>query len=178
MGLDAYAGVLVLKNKPAKEVDIEMRPLNERICVARLVSDTDPTSVRNESFTVDEDTDPGELATANCPDGYHVDDITAGEPDGNPDYVSHEEHCYWRKCRQLQGWMQELYDEKGGATKDFNVATLLLNSKDIDSLELAISDGTLAGRDDRGFFWGGLPLGRGRRVPNQDLHSCCPRGTG
>jgi hypothetical protein len=56
---------------------------------------------------------------------------------------------YWRKHHRLHDWMQRLYVAKGGQNPDFNVASLALNSADLDALEMRLR--------------GGRPLPRSRR---------------
>lgn len=43
--------------------------------------------------------------------------------------------AYWRKFNNLHGWMQDLYNTKGGTDPEFNCATLRLMPEDIDKLE-------------------------------------------
>lgn len=66
--------------------------------------------------------------------------------------------AYWRKNRQLNGWMQDLYIKKHSNDKDFdesfNCKKLELDADDIHALIADIEDGCLAERDDHGFFWG------------------------
>lgn len=67
--------------------------------------------------------------------------------------------AYWRKCRQLQGWMTEQYVHAGGGDAQFNCATLRLTPDILNALELAMNGGELAARDnDNGFFWGSYPF--------------------
>ena len=44
------------------------------------------------------------------------------------------EIAYWRKHANLQGWMQELYADRGG-TGDFNCVPVALDNDDLDRLE-------------------------------------------
>lgn len=53
------------------------------------------------------------------------------------DKDSGTEIAYWRKHSSLQGWMEELYRSKGGQ-EEFNCVNVRLESKDLESLELAI----------------------------------------
>ena len=61
------------------------------------------------------------------------------ENSGEWNRVIPEEDCseiaYWRKHHDLQGWMQNLYIEKGGTSSYFNCDKLLLTSEDLDRLE-------------------------------------------
>ena len=59
--------------------------------------------------------------------------------------------AYWRKHPNLHGWMERLYRSKGG-TDEFNVVKVALTEKDINDLEVAVSDGKLP--DTSGFFFG------------------------
>tara|TARA_R110000824_G_scaffold142854_2_gene310177 strand:- start:466 stop:825 length:360 start_codon:yes stop_codon:yes gene_type:complete len=61
------------------------------------------------------------------------------------------EIAYWRKHPNLQGWMENLYREKGG-TKEFNCIDLELDKNDIDRLEIDINNNDLP--TTMGFFFG------------------------
>jgi hypothetical protein len=63
-----------------------------------------------------------------------------------------EEIHYWRKHPNLRGWMQNLYDAKGGTESNFNGDCVVLDSEDLDNLEQDIKDGNLP--DTSGFFFG------------------------
>lgn len=65
--------------------------------------------------------------------------------------LENEELAYWRKHPNLQGWMEELYHEKGG-TEDFNCVEVELTLEDLDALEKCVSDGGLP--PTTGFFFG------------------------
>ena len=57
--------------------------------------------------------------------------------------------AYWRKHANLEGWMAELYEKRGG--KDiFNCVELRLFEDDIAALEEQYQNLT----DVKGFFWG------------------------
>lgn len=70
------------------------------------------------------------------------------------------ELAYWRKHPNLQGWMEQLWEEKGrpnwdgesNPMGDFNCVRLPLTAEDIDALESAITEGTLP--ETAGFFFG------------------------
>ena len=64
-----------------------------------------------------------------------------------------EEIAYWRKHPNLQGWMENLWIEKGaqGGT-EFNCVELELTLEDIDRLEQDIRDELLPST--QGFFFG------------------------
>jgi hypothetical protein len=59
---------------------------------------------------------------------------------------------YWRKHPNLHGWIQNLYDAKGGTSSDFNGDCVILDSEDLDNLEEDIKGGNLP--DTSGFFFG------------------------
>jgi hypothetical protein len=63
-----------------------------------------------------------------------------------------EDLAYWRKHPNLQGFMENLYVEKGG-TKEFNCVDLELTLEDIDELEKAVKGSDLP--ETGGFFFGG-----------------------
>ena len=63
-----------------------------------------------------------------------------------------DEVAYWRKHPNLHGWMQNLYDMKGGTSSDFNGDCVVLDSEDLDNLEADIKAGNLP--DTSGFFFG------------------------
>jgi hypothetical protein len=67
------------------------------------------------------------------------------------DYLQQKLH-YWRKHPNLHGWMQRLYEAKGGQDRDFNLSAVALNRADLDALEVAIKAGDLPGTG--GFFFG------------------------
>ncbi len=58
----------------------------------------------------------------------------------------------WRKFNHLHGWMQRLYDAKGGASPDFNCNTVRITAPEIDLLEVAWTNGELTATE--GFFFG------------------------
>ncbi len=63
-----------------------------------------------------------------------------------------EEVHYWRKHPNLHGWMQKLYDMKGGTSDSFNGDCVILDIEDLDNLEQDIRDHNLP--DTSGFFFG------------------------
>ena len=71
-----------------------------------------------------------------------------------------EQICDWRKHNRLQGWMQQLWEDKGcpnantegNEMGDFNCVELQLTAQDIDNLEYAIENFELP--ESSGFFWG------------------------
>ena len=70
------------------------------------------------------------------------------------DYYEYEESrelAYWRKHPNLQGWMQELYHEKGGEG-EFNCVDVELTLEDLDALEQSLDEEALP--DTVGFFFG------------------------
>ena len=63
-----------------------------------------------------------------------------------------EEVHYWRKHPNLHGWMQNLYDAKGGTQSNFNGDCVVLDNEDLDNLEHDLEQGDLP--DTTGFFFG------------------------
>ena len=66
------------------------------------------------------------------------------------------EFAYWRKFNHLHGWMNKLYDKKGGTSLSFNCDTVRLMPEDIDVLESLASLKALPATP--GFFFGGDDL--------------------
>lgn len=87
------------------------------------------------------------------------------------------EIAYWRKHPNLQGWMEQLWNEKGrpgGGSgqepdwgSDFNGVELELTWEDIDRLEQAVRDSALPST--QGFFFGNPSDDHYRE---QDLEFC------
>ena len=72
---------------------------------------------------------------------------------------SRQEISYWRKHPNLQGWMNNLWIEKGmpGTGNDdavFNGIELELTWDDIDKLEKDIKSGVVSNMNTTGFFFG------------------------
>lgn len=70
---------------------------------------------------------------------YAIDksDITGENPDAQTDICTNiikPELAYWRKEYQLHDWMHDLYDSKGGVSKEFNCNTVVLTTKDLNKL--------------------------------------------
>jgi len=63
----------------------------------------------------------------------------------------YEELHTWRKHPNLHGWMEALYDEKGG-TELFNCVPLVLTPEDLDRLEADVRAANLPHTE--GFFFG------------------------
>ena len=81
---------------------------------------------------------------------------TKSQPETDVDFSldeenSGEEICYWRKHPNLHGWMENLYDQKGG-TEEFNCVNVKLNSDDLDALERDLNAARLP--QTSGFFFG------------------------
>lgn len=78
----------------------------------------------------------------------------------NPNMAKPQDLCYWRKHPNLQGWMEQLWIEKGkpnsydGNPDMFNGVELELSWEDIDRLEKDINQGNVAELNTRGFFFG------------------------
>ena len=70
------------------------------------------------------------------------------DEDGNWDQI---ELAEWRKHPHLQGFMKNLYIEKGG-TEEFNCVDVELTLEDIDALEACVAGGELP--ETGGFFFG------------------------
>lgn len=81
---------------------------------------------------------------------------TKAKPETEVDFSTknfeQDELHYWRKHPNLHGWMQNLYDMKGGTSDSFNGDCVVLDSEDLDNLEQDIKDGNLP--DTSGFFFG------------------------
>ena len=78
-----------------------------------------------------------------------------GEPktddEGFTYYEDSMELAYWRKHPNLQGWMEDLYHEKGGE-EEFNCVDLELTLQDLDALEESLDEEALP--ETAGFFFG------------------------
>ena len=66
-------------------------------------------------------------------------------------YEDSIELSYWRKHPNLQGWMEELYHEKGGS-QEFNCVDLELTLADLEALEESLDEEALP--ETAGFFFG------------------------
>ena len=79
-----------------------------------------------------------------------------GEPktdeEGFTFYEDSIELAEWRKHPNLQGWMEELWYEKGGEG-EFNCVELELTLEDLDALESTLDEEALP--ETAGFFFGG-----------------------
>ena len=64
-----------------------------------------------------------------------------------------QELAYWRKHPNLHGWMQKLYEAKGG-DEEFNGVEVELTWEDIDMLEKDIKNGHMSHLGTTGFFFG------------------------
>ena len=73
------------------------------------------------------------------------------DDEGYTYYEDSMELAYWRKHPNLQGWMQDLYYEKGGE-EDFNCVDLELTLEDLDALEESLDEEALP--ETAGFFFG------------------------
>lgn len=74
----------------------------------------------------------------------------------------HEKLYYWRKHSDLHGWMEELYNAKGGQAESFNCVPVQLDEDDLDQLEYAIDNDLLP--KTRGFFFGASTPERNQEV--------------
>ena len=73
------------------------------------------------------------------------------DDEGYTYYEDSMELAYWRKHPNLQGWMEELYHEKGGE-EEFNCIDLELTLEDLDALEESLDEEALP--ETAGFFFG------------------------
>ena len=73
------------------------------------------------------------------------------DEDGYTYYKDSMELAYWRKHPNLQGWMEELYHEKGG-DGEFNCVDVELTLDDLDALERSLDESALP--ETVGFFFG------------------------
>tara|TARA_R100001082_G_scaffold44826_1_gene23946 strand:- start:211 stop:582 length:372 start_codon:yes stop_codon:yes gene_type:complete len=73
------------------------------------------------------------------------------DDEGYTYYEDSKELAYWRKHPNLQGWMEELYHEKGGE-EEFNCVDVELTLEDLDALEESLDDEALP--ETAGFFFG------------------------
>ena len=73
------------------------------------------------------------------------------DDEGYTYYEDSMELAYWRKHPNLQGWMQDLYYEKGGE-EEFNCVDLELTLEDLEALEESLDEEALP--ETVGFFFG------------------------
>ena len=73
------------------------------------------------------------------------------DDEGYTYYEDSMELAYWRKHPNLQGWMEDLYHEKGGE-QEFNCVDLELTLEDLDALEESLDEEELP--ETVGFFFG------------------------
>jgi hypothetical protein len=75
------------------------------------------------------------------------------EVDFSPYYEEgHTEIWYWRKHPNLHGWMENMYQRKGGTIEEFNGVPVKLTERDLMRLEKEIKERTLPNTS--GFFFG------------------------
>ena len=85
---------------------------------------------------------------------YTYTDFDGTEHKGFDEYLEWDdsiELASWRKHPNLQGWMQELYYEKGGEG-EFNCVDVELTFEDLDALEATLDEEELP--ETVGFFFG------------------------
>ena len=85
---------------------------------------------------------------------YTYTDFDGTEHKGFDEYLEWDdsiELASWRKHPNLQGWMQELYYEKGGEG-EFNCVDVELTLEDLDALEATLDEEELP--ETVGFFFG------------------------
>lgn len=68
-----------------------------------------------------------------------------------PEEVETHEVWYWRKHPNLHGWMEKLYNDKGGQ-EEFNCVNVQLKAEDLDALERDLNASRLPSTS--GFFFG------------------------
>ena len=73
------------------------------------------------------------------------------DDEGYTYYEDSMELAYWRKHPNLQGWMEDLYHEKGN-DGEFNCVDLELTLDDLDALEESLDEEALP--ETAGFFFG------------------------
>ena len=86
---------------------------------------------------------------------YTYTDFDGTEHKGFDEYLEWDdsiELASWRKHPNLQGWMQELYYEKGGEG-ELNCVDVELTLEDLDALEATLDEEELP--ETVGFFFGG-----------------------
>ncbi len=77
------------------------------------------------------------------------------DEDGYIYYEDSKELAYWRKHPNLQGWMEELWNEKGCPHDNgdgFNCVDLELTLEDLETLEKSLDEAALP--ETSGFFFG------------------------
>lgn len=79
------------------------------------------------------------------------DDTEGKQTDIHNNTKNGEQLAYWRKFNALHGWMQALYDRKGGQNPEFNCNTVVLNLADLNLLETDLREGNLSPTE--GFFF-------------------------
>ena len=85
---------------------------------------------------------------------YTYTDQDGVEKEGFEEYLEWDDTIQlaeWRKHPNLQGWMEELWYEKGGEG-EFNCVDLELTLKDLDALEATLDEEALP--ETAGFFFG------------------------
>tara|TARA_B100001778_G_C18603032_1_gene638259 strand:+ start:2916 stop:3335 length:420 start_codon:yes stop_codon:yes gene_type:complete len=86
---------------------------------------------------------------------YTYTDQDGVEKEGSEEYLEWDdtiELATWRKHPNLQGWMEELWYEKGGEG-EFNCVELELTLENLDALEATLDEEALP--ETAGFFFGG-----------------------
>ena len=73
------------------------------------------------------------------------------DEDGYISYPDSMELCYWRKHPSLQGYMENLWFEKGNEG-EFNCVDLELTLDDLDNMEETLDENALP--ETQGFFFG------------------------
>tara|TARA_R100000005_G_C4921003_1_gene154284 strand:- start:259 stop:678 length:420 start_codon:yes stop_codon:yes gene_type:complete len=86
---------------------------------------------------------------------YTYTDLEGNEHEGVDEYLEWDdtiELATWRKHPNLQGWMENLWREKGGEG-EFNCVDVVITLQDLDALEATLDEEALP--ETAGFFFGG-----------------------
>lgn len=84
------------------------------------------------------------------------------------DKFNRPELHYFRKHNQLNGWLQELYVEKGGDYNEFNCSVMIMTISDFRRLRRDVRLNNL--KPASGFFWGNCVIDRD--VKNEYYQLC------
>jgi hypothetical protein len=83
---------------------------------------------------------------------HYIDKEFEGEYKDTDEDIPSEEIAYWRKHNRLQGWMENLWCERGNQIGEFNCERLFLTKEDIERLSEDIVNRNLPYT--QGFFFG------------------------
>lgn len=82
---------------------------------------------------------------------YHT-ELNAAVTKAKEQELVDADFAYWRKFNHLHGWMEQLYEKKGGKSPTFNCATVRITAADLDRLESLASLKAMVPAE--GFFFG------------------------